>query len=256
MAQCPTHPGAEAVDTCTRCGRFFCLPERFELEGQFYCGECGAREDVDWLGHHYRKLEGKRSGLAWFMLLLGVPLVALGLVVMFTPGAAWRDVLIGVGLVIYGLVSVAFFTGRPQARPALIAGSLATALAFIGGGADYWGVIPAAVMLGLTAAAWRDVRTRLFYRQPVDRLSLYAHFHREGSNPLAITASRLSLLSFFVPGLCFVTLVMGAIAISRIDSKAVPPVGNLSAAVAAIVVSLLMSVIWVSAFAAPFLRGY
>ncbi len=248
MTECPAHPGVEAVDTCARCGRFYCAAEEVQLDLSFYCGDCGVREDVDWLGHHYRRLEGKRSGFAWFMLALGLVLVAGGVLVLITPGAPWTDVLIGLGMVIYGAAAAAFFSGRPRARPALLIGNFAAAAAFIMGCTDFWGVIPTSVVFGLTGAAWTDVRSKLFYRQPVSRGKLYAHFEREGSNPLAVLASRLSLLAFFVPGMSFVTLVLGAIAISRIDSKARPPVGNLSAALAAIVVSALMSVVWVVAF--------
>ncbi len=255
MPECPTHPGADAVDTCTRCGRFFCLPERFQLEGRSYCGECGAREDVDWLGHRYRRLEGKRSGFAWFMLPLGLALLG-GLLIVLTPGARWQDRLIGLALVIYGAASIGFFTGKPWGRRGLVVGSLAASVALIVGVEAYWGALVSVPMFLLTAAAWQDVRSQLFYRQPVSRLALYAHFHREGSNPLAVSASRLSLLSFFVPGLCLVTLVMGALALSRVDMKAVPPVGNLSAALAAIVVSLLTSAIWVSALLGPLLPGH
>lgn len=246
MTECPAHPGVEAIDTCTRCGRFFCTPERFELEGRAYCADCGARDDVDWLGHHYRKFEGKRSGLAWFMLLLGLGLVPVGVAIIVTPGTPWSDALIGLGVAIYGVVSIAFFSGRPAARTALAVGSVGTAAAFVIGGQDFWGLIPAFVMLGVTGAAWTDVRSTLFYRQPVPRLKLYGHFHREGSNPLAVLASRLSLLAIFVPGLCFITLGMGVVSVTRMNSKAVPPVGNLSAAVAAIVVSLFLSAMWIA----------
>ena len=74
MTACPTHPAAEAVGACARCGRFFCAAEERALDGQRYCGECGQRPDVDWLGAHYAPLIGKRSGFAW-----ATGLIALGL---------------------------------------------------------------------------------------------------------------------------------------------------------------------------------
>ena len=43
---------------------------------------------------------------------------------------------------------------------------------------------------------------------------------------------------------CLVSLGMGVVAITRIDSKAIPPVGNLSAALGAIIFSLFASLIW------------
>lgn len=83
---------------------------------------------------------------------------------------------------------------------------------------------------------------------PVPRATLHAHFKREGSNPLAVHASRLALLGLFLPGVGLLSLVMGVVAITRIDSKAVPPVGNLSAALGAIVFSLFTSLFWALSF--------
>lgn len=245
MAQCPTHPGAEAIDTCTRCGRFFCAPERFELDGLYYCGDCGAREDLDWLGHHYRKLEGRRSGLAWVLLGLGLAQLVFGLSIIVKPQAPWRDVVLGLAVLVYGAACALFFTGHARARPGLVLGSFVSSLAFLVGTPDgFLGLIPALLTIGLTAAAWRDVRSKLFYRKPVPRLTLYAHFHREGSNPMAVTASRLAVQGLFVPGVSVVSLVLAVVALTRVDPKAVPPVGNRSAAAAALFLSVLMSAFW------------
>lgn len=244
MADCPTHPGAESVGACARCGRFYCAPEAIELDGVRYCGDCGARDDVDWLGKHYRKLEGTRSGLAWFLLFFGVGFVLLSLMLIFTPGAEGGAQLIGLSFLVYGACSLATFSGKRQLRPALLVGSLVSGALFALGAKDPMAGLATLPLLGLAGAAWTDVRTRLFFRVPVPRATLHAHFKREGSNPLAVQASRLALLGLFLPGVGLISLVMGVVALTRIDSKAIPPVGNLSAALGAIVFSLFTSFFW------------
>jgi hypothetical protein len=240
------------VGTCARCGRFYCAAERIELDALSYCGDCGVRPDVDWLGHHYRALEGKRSGLAWTLLLIGLGLVAVGLMVMLTPDAKWEAVLIGLGFAIYGAACVATFLGRPKLRGVLFPAGLVAGVLFLAGFRHVAATFSLIPLLLLAGATWTDVRTRLFYRVPVPRPVLYAHYQREGSNPLAVQASRLALLSLFIPGVCFISLVMGVMALTRIDSKAVPPVGNLSAALGAVIFSLLTSFMWVMSLASPY----
>ena len=242
MTQCPSHPGAESVGTCARCGRFYCAPERIELDGKAYCADCGVREDVDWLGQHYGKLEGKRSGLAWVVLGLGLPIGVLGVVAEFNGKSDWRDRTVGLALIVYGLSSVALFTGK--FRPSLLVGALIGGAILTYGVEDYWGLLFAVPIFGLGVSTWTDVRTKLFFRVPVSRPTLHQHYQREGSNPLAIQASRLALLGLFLPGVGLISLVMGVMALTRINSKAVPPVGNLSAALAAVIFSLFTTAFW------------
>lgn len=45
------------------------------------------RAEVDWLGQHYAQFEGRRSGLVWFLLLLGVPLSGIGVTIAVTPSS-------------------------------------------------------------------------------------------------------------------------------------------------------------------------
>jgi len=89
-----------------------------------------------------------------------------------------------------------------------------------------------------------DVRSKLFYRVPVPRPDLRKHFDRYGNNPLAVISSRLALGSLFVPGLSLVALGLAVFSLTRVDSKATPPVGNIGTAVGAIVFSLFTSMIW------------
>lgn len=244
MTACPSHPEAESVGACARCGRFYCAAEQVELDGKRYCGDCGARDDVDWLGKHYRKLEGQRSGLAWFLLVAGLTIALAGGSLIVNAEHGWQDRFTGLGLLVYGLAAASTITGKRPLRWALLVGSLMAGALFTLAVQDYWGVLAMVPLLGLAAAAWTDVRTQLFFRVPVPRETLRKHYQREGSNPLAITASRLAFLGLLIPGVGVLALVLGVMAASRVDAKAVPPVGNLSAALTAIAFSLFTSLMW------------
>lgn len=252
MASCPKHPEAEAVGACDRCGRFFCAAERIGLDARSYCGECGVRDDVDWLGKHYRQFEGKRSGGAWVMLPLGLVVGAFGIAVLVGPREGWHERSAGVGFLVLGLSCVAIFTGRPGTRPALFFGAAAATL----GLAIAFGPLPAfmagLVLFIIAASSWTDLTTRLFYRVPVAREELLKHFLREGNNPLALLSSRLAFLGLFIPGLGLLSLVLGALALSKVDTQKAPPVAGARIAVGAIIFSLFTLLIW-AAVALPIL---
>lgn len=247
MTECPVHPGAAAVGTCARCGRFYCAAELILLDEKSYCGECGVRGDVDWLGKHYRNFEGKRSGLAWFLLLAGIPIAATSLAALPSTGTGGERGLF-VGLLLMSLGGMTVMSGKAWSRLVLLGTIPLAAVAFVAGTGSPWAAALTLPALMLSISTWTDVRTKLFFRLPVERVELRKHFAREGSNPMAMRASRLALLSLFIPGLSVLTLIMGVMALARIDSKAVPPVGNLSVAIGAIVFSLVTSLIWLGAF--------
>ena len=246
MTECPKHPGAESVGTCERCGRVYCAAERIDLDLHFYCGDCGIRDDVDWLGKHYRKFEGRRSGLAWFVFAIGILASALSTAALLNA-ENWKERGFFAGILLFGAVSLTVMSGKPWSRLAMLTSIPFVALIFVVSTGEPWSAMAALPLLLLTGSIYNDVPTRLFFRVPVGRPTLRKHYDREGSNPLAIQASRLALLGLFIPGVCALTLVMGVIALTRVNSKAVPPVGNVSAAVGAIVFSLFTSLIWLSA---------
>ena len=138
-------------------------------------------------------------------------------------------------------------SGRAWSRLALLGSLPLAAASFDAGTGQPWAAAITLPALMLSISTWTDVRTKLFFRLPVERAELRRDFVRGGSNPLAVQASRLALLSLFIPGLGVVTLAMGVVAISRINSKAVPPVGNLSVALGAVLFSLFTSLIWFGA---------
>lgn len=247
MTECPRHPGAESVGTCERCGRFYCAAERIDLDLHFYCGDCGVRDDVDWLGKHYAPYLGRRSGMAWFLLVAGFVVVAFALFGLeFTK--TWDERLRVVGVLVLGAAPMTVISGQAWSRWVMFASVPMAAGIFVFATGEPWAAAGAFPSLLLAFATSNDVPTRLFFRLHVGRPELRRHFERSGNNPLAVSASRLAILGLFLPGLGVATLVMGVIALTRVNSKAVPPVGNASVAVGAIIFSVFTSLIWLSAF--------
>lgn len=248
MAACPTHPDQESVGACTRCGRFCCAQELILVDAQAYCGDCGVRPDVDWLGHHYRQLEGKRSGMSWVLVLVAVPALVLGLVLLASPTSAWNERAVGAAFGVFGLSCVASASGRRGLHLAVLAGAVVATAGFgVFGSNDVVGFLFGVPGLILAVATWRDVPTRLYYRKPVPRAELRKHFEAGGHNPLAVAASRLAFLGLFVPGLGLLALTLGLMALTRVDSKKVPPVGGVRIALGAVLFSLMTQCFWLTA---------
>lgn len=246
MASCATHPEVEAVGTCARCGQFYCAAERVEFDAQVYCGTCAVRPDVDWLGIHFRQYEGKRSGLAWSLGLLGLLVGALSIASLQAAEFDPRRLLFALGLMLLAGAGLAFFSGRPFGRFAPLAVALPAAGCF---GAASGELLITSILGGILLSlvgfsALSDLRSKLFYRVPVPRPDLRKHFDRYGNNPLAVVSSRLALGSLFIPGLSLVALGLAVFSLTRVNSKATPPVGNVGIAVGALIFSLFTSMLW------------
>jgi hypothetical protein len=244
VAVCATHPEVEAIGACARCGLFICAADQNVLDEQSYCTTCAARDDVDWLGKHYAKLEGKRSGMAWTMLVAGLGLTTIVTTLLFDPAMDGFGPF-GAALLLYAGGCLFFFSGHPKARWAVaITGAVTGGLFALSASSWLVGALLglALVVFGVLGAT--DLRSRLFFRVPVDRSSLRKHFERYGNNPLAITASRLALVSLFVPGLGLISLGLGVYSLTRVDLKATPPVGSTSVAVGAIIFSLVTTALY------------
>lgn len=262
MTECPVHPGVEAVGTCERCGRFYCATEAHPMDGRVYCAACAERPEVNWLTHHYAALEGKRSGLAWFsaglgvvgLLLGGGMLAALGSIAVQLRGSgeslgALRWVLGPVGIIAWSLTALAVWTGRRWALTANLLGAvLAAALLGLANENTEAQLLVGGLMLLLAllfhAVLRREVRTRLFFRLPVERGALRQHYERYGSNWQASSAARLAALGLVVPGLGFISLGLAVWGLARVDRRAVPPIGGLGSAVGAALLSALSCVGW------------
>ena len=217
-----------------------------EFDGKSYCGDCGARDDVDWLGKHYAKFEGKRSGLAWLLLVLGAITFA-GALAGAIGAENWKERGFFIAMFVLGSVVISVMSGKAWSRFAMVASVPLAGALFVSSTGEPWGALLTLPALILTTSTFTDVRTQLYFRLPVERVALRKHFDRAGSNPLAVRASQLALLGLFIPGVGLISLVMGVMALTRVNSKAIPPVGNVSVAVGAIVFSLFTSFIWASA---------
>lgn len=244
MTECPKHAGVEAIGTCTRCGRFMCAAEAKRIDGTSFCEDCAARDEVDWLGKHYAKFERKRSGLVWFMLVIGVPLMALG-VTMIISGEQWSERFFGLAVTTWGAACASVFSGRAVTRFAPMAAAFIVGLFVFLAFESMTAVVLTTVSLCLFALMpITDLRTKLFFGVAVSRGHLATNYARYDTNPLAVTASRLAFVSLLFPGLSLLTLVLGVVALARVNRKAVPPIGNASAAIGAIVFSLFTSALW------------
>ncbi len=247
MTECPEHPGAEAVGTCARCGRFYCAQEEVRLDDKGYCGACGVRPDVDWLGKYYARFVGRRSDLVMLGGLLCAvgALAGVGLLIAAERLSNWLP---GIALTLWSLCVFTLQLGRPWARYAVLAGTvLAVALLSAAAAGDAWpwvlGLTGSSGLL-FTAGVFFDLRTQLYFRLAVSRERLRRHYERYESNKLATSAVRLAGLAIVVPGLNVVSLVLGIIALLRFDPAATPPVLGRRQAVLAIVISVLLSGYW------------
>lgn len=247
------HPSAEAVATCERCGRFFCAAEEVPLDGKRYCGECGKRDDVDWLGAHYGPLIGKRSGFAWSAGIIALMLGAFSVLAFFSfDGPIARRLPMVLGLGVLSAALFAFFSGVRWGR---VAPLVAAPVFGIGLGlmSSEWllvGTLCALVPLLFGAAGWTDVRSKLFFSVEVDRPALHKHFKLYGNNPLAVVASRLAFVSLLIPGMSVLAFVLGVIALARVNRTGTPPVTNAGTAIGAMIFSLITGIAWASAFLA------
>lgn len=216
------------------------------------------RPDVDWLGHHFRPYEGRRSVMAWSIGALS--LVLFGLAGLALTSVTKRDTplqgfLIAGGLVTLALAGVGFFTGRPQGRWMPLAAAV-PASGLFGLASDnppvtfFFGSL---ILLVFAGAAFTDVRSKLFYRVAVPRPDLLKYYRRVEDNPMAVYASRVALVSLIVPLLGLVGIVMGVIGLARVNRQATPPVGNASTAIGAIIFSLLTTLGWAGSLAGRFL---
>lgn len=245
MTGCPKHPGAEAVGTCTRCGRFFCAAEAKRLGTGVYCEECAMRAEVDWLGKHYAQFQGRRSGLVWFLLLLGVPLSGIGVTIAVTPSSGTPERFFGLALMTWGAACISLFPGKTPVRwVPLLAAFVVGGLVYLATQRELAAVLTASCLILFSVMTLTDLRTRLFFRVPVTRQALEQHYARYGNNPLAVAASRLAFVGLVIPGAGVLAIVLAAVALSRVNGKAVPPVGSAGTAITAIVFSLFTSLLW------------
>lgn len=247
MTECPKHPGVEAVGTCARCGRFYCAAEARQFDRHTYCDDCSARADVNWLGKYYAQFEGKRSGLVWFLLLVGIPVSGIGVTIAVTPSSGLPERFLGLAFATWGAACISVFSGKKWARRVPMAASVVVGVfMYLATDQPIVGVLTTICLALFALMTMNDLRTQLFFRVPASRPQLERHYTRYGNNPLAVASSRVALAGLVIPGLGIVAIVLAAVALSRVDKKAVPPVGSAGTAIGAIVFSLFTSLMWFS----------
>jgi hypothetical protein len=238
--RCATHPQEPASGTCSRCGTFVCAGCVRKISGKPWCAACAARPEINYLGRFRLKLWGRRDGPAWVAGALSLALAAATLLGLWERRPLWLLVLVTGAC---SAASLAFFLGRRRAREALIGTSLSCAVALWGYG--FRG--PAIVfLLGCFAAVLLsfDTRNRLFFRQPVSPERLQRLWHVRENNPRARDAMYLGIASAFFPLFAPLAILVGVVALRRVDPNAVPPIGRKGQAIAGVVLGTVMLGLW------------
>ncbi len=237
-SRCASHPEEAASGTCTRCGTFHCEQCRRVIFHKPYCGTCAQRPDINYLELFRLKLWGKRDAWAWKMALYGAGLAGYaGL--MGVSGEYVPALLTGACA---GLC-VAFFLGVPWSRLALIL----TPLSFLGvclALEQYPTLIPLGLIFLFALFAYGDTRSRLFFRQEVPEPRLQRLWHQRENNPLARHAASFGLGGLFFPPFAPVAVVLGVMALWRVNPDAMPPVGRKGQSITAIVLGLVTMGAW------------
>lgn len=257
LPRCALHPDALAGATCQRCGGFVCTACTTWVMGRMYCPPCAVRPEVNYLETFRRGLWGRRDGSAWLVGGVTVVLVGLALVALMAGD-------VGTTLACLGSagVGVAFFLGMRWARMGLLAVPL-LAMLFT---AQSLGAPALLFFIPLMVAVnvFRDTRSRLFFRLEVPERELHRLWDLRVNNPLARHALSLSVGSLFLPvftplfsffgvwsvltvvfvGMAMLALVLGAVALRRVDPEARPPIGRRWEALGAVGLALASLTIW------------
>jgi hypothetical protein len=237
--RCATHEGEPATGTCARCGAFFCVRCVQHVSDKDLCEACAARPEVRYLELFRLKLWGKRDGSAWAVLLASLGGVAV-VVHELTSRTSWPHVLAFGACALTGAL---FFLGLRWAREALVlvplvAGAACWAQAERLGGTTL-------IIVGLLAVSiYFDTRSQLFFRRPITPERLQRLWNRLENNPRARDAMSLGFASLLFPLFIPLAVIMGVVALRRVDPEAVPPIGRRGQAIAAIVFSLLSLAAW------------
>ncbi|ABF91414.1 putative membrane protein [Myxococcus xanthus DK 1622] len=257
LPRCALHPDALAGATCQRCGSFVCTECTTWVMGRMYCPACAVRPEVNYLEAFRLKLWGRRDASAWLVVGVTVVLVGLALVALMAGD-------VGTTLACLGSsgVGVAFFLGMRWARMGLLAVPLLAMLLT----AQSLGAPALLFFIPLMVAVnvFRDTRSRLFFRLDVPERELRQLWDLRVNNPLARHALSLSVGSLFLPvfapllsyfgvwsaltfvfaGLSMLALILGLVALRRVDPEARPPIGRRWEALGAVCLALVALALW------------
>jgi hypothetical protein len=237
--RCAAHPDEPAGGTCARCGTFFCGQCVQWISGQAWCAPCAARPEINYLEQFRLKLWGRRDGWAWLVGLGSLILAAIALQLLVKgappPLVALLAALAGVG--------VAFFLGVRWAREALVGAPLL--LALLSGLLLSPGAAVLMALLSLCAlSVYFDTRNQLFFRREVSPQRLQQLWHLRENNPLARNALNFGVGALFVPVFAPLAILLGVLALRRVDPHAVPPIGRKGQAIAALVLGTGVVGVW------------
>jgi hypothetical protein len=236
--RCATHEEQAASGTCARCGTFFCAACTRIIFDKAYCATCAERPDINYLERFRLELWGRRDAWAWTIGVSGLGLGVLAAVML-------RDQEYPLALAFGACagVSGAFFLGLPWARRALIGVPLLFAL--VCGQLGLYPIAAAlAVLFLLALAVHGNTRSQLFFRRQVPAHKLQALWHLRENNPLARHALSYALSGLLLPVMAPVAIVLGALALRRVNPDAVPPIGRKGQAIAALVLGILTVLGW------------
>lgn len=245
-ATCPRHAGAAAIAACRRCGTFVCVEDRVSLDGSDFCRECAARPDVDYLEAFRLKYWGKRDSWAWFFGVTAVLNVIIGLSILanaLTGERSGTNVALGIVILVWAVLAGAFWAGVKAARWGL-AGAFALYAVVLVAAAGIAGVGGIIFPLAFVASALGSVRTKLFFKLDVPREQLRKHWALLHDNVLARNALMLGAVGLLFGPFAPLGLVLGIVALRRVDPTAYPPIGRKAHAVAGIVLGALGTLIW------------
>ena len=237
-ARCALHPEVPAVGACARCGLFCCERCVTPVFGVGYCPACAALPEVNYLETFRRKCWGRRDVWAW---LLGAWAVGcLGWAGVLGSEGRWGW---AVTALVFAGLGGACFLGQGWARHAQFFLSL-----------FFWGFVvlgdterlwPTAGMgVGVAIRIYLDSRHRLFFRQPVSQKDLRRLWNLSENNPLARVALSLGVLGVLMPPAAPVALVLGAVALGRVNPEARPPVGRRGQALGGLVLGAVSILLW------------
>ncbi|NOK34287.1 hypothetical protein HMI49_13880 [Corallococcus exercitus] len=250
QSRCAVHPEQPAGGTCTRCGSFICADCATSVPGlgvRLYCAACAARPEVNYLEALRQRYWGRRDEWAW--VVAGVTLLlCVGVAAAFAQWglSATKQSLFPLVLLLPVPVGVAFFLGKRWARHALLPTPLVMAVAadVLYRDGRFLFFLCAIPGLFIALRIHRDARNQLFFRLPVSSGSLKLLWDLRFNNPLARQALHFGFSAVFMPLLAPVALICGAVALTRVDLKATPPIDRRGQAITGIVLGLVSPAVW------------
>lgn len=248
----------EVRTPCDRCGNFTDPADLREVFGKQVCEPCREHQGVDYLQDMVSQYWGRRDNYVWIFgiggIITSLAFAVYGLTCTITValGTYTAAEVVGIKTLVTGLAGAALFACyvlmKPWTRVVLplffLVSGLLTVLCYsivegrVSDQAIVWAMLNGVCLL-LAIAAYRDAQNRLAFQIEITGKQMQRLWSTRHDNPMARTGATLALLSFCVPFLSFVAIICCIIGLTRIDSKAWPPVGGWSNCIAGLIIALL-----------------